>query len=158
MVVYLISGSGQGAGKTTLAERLVGPRAVCSIADEMRKELRRLHPSIDWNNKTQAYKANTIVPGGQGLTVRMWLTNYGQKHAADNPSYWVDKLIKNLYCEVGKSFVAIDDVRKIEELDALKKAFPHSYHFHVDYSEAVAEPIFHSDTLKQRADYIVQRR
>lgn len=157
MVVYLISGSGQGAGKTTLAERLVGG-SVYSIAGEMRRQLRQSYSFIDWDNKTQSYKDNTTIESPYGKTVREVLVNYGQSYSKNNPTYWVDLLIKKLYGEVGKSVVAIDDIRKMEELEALKKAFPNSFHFHVDYSGAVLEPLFHSESLKQQADYIVKRR
>ncbi len=156
-MVYLISGSGSGAGKTTLAERLVGA-SVYSIASALRRDLKCQYPQYDWYNKTQQYTDVTRVIEYDNLTVRDVLVDYGQKASRDSNTYWVDKLIKHLHNGVGKSVIAIDDVRKIEELDKLKYYFPVSYHFHVDYPLAKSEPLFDNEQLKQRADYIVQRR
>lgn len=157
MVVYLISGSGSGAGKTTLAERLVG-ESVYSIAGALRHDLKRLHPQYDWFNKSQDYKDNTLVPEYKNCTIRDVLLNHGQASSSSNATYWVDKLIGRLQYEVGKSVIAVDDVRKIVELEQFKVAFPHCYHFHVDYPDAKQEPHFDNDVLKLKADYVVKRR
>ena len=155
MLVYLISGDGAGAGKTTLAKRLVGDYAVYSLAGELRRYLKKQYPNIDWENKTQDYKDKVEV--SPGLTVRQKLIEEGQKYSRDNPIYWAEKLVERLGREFN-SIIAIDDLRKQQELEYLRFCFPTSYHFHVAWPGAVAEPIFDNEYLKTVCDYVAVRQ
>lgn len=167
VVVYLISGNGMAAGKTTLAHKLVGESSTYALADVMRHELRKLYPSYDWFNKSQDYKDSTQVVelsevdekrGVQAPTVREVLIKYGQDKCREDPAYWAKKLVAYLCTQiVGKSVIAIDDVRKICELETLKKAFPNSHHFHVFYSNATPERIYDNEALQRMSDYSVIR-
>lgn len=155
MVVYLISGDGQGAGKTTLAERLVGKRAIYSLAGELRRMLKKQFSHIDWENKTQEYKDRVeVLPG---VTVRQKMIEEGQKYSKQKPTFWAEKLFERLSCEYN-SVIAIDDVRKREEILFLREAFPNSYHFHVQWADAVPEPVFDNAYLKSISDYVVVRQ
>lgn len=162
-MIYLISGNGQGAGKTTLAEKLVGLDSVYSVAGSMRKELMRLYPGYDWENRTQVYKDTTLVPEyviaglKKAPTVREVLVDYGQQFSKEVPWYWGDKLAKHLYTLVGKSVVAIDDIRKVAELSIFKDIYRNVVHFHIHHDSAIQEPIFDNDALGKMADYRVFR-
>ena len=89
--ILAISGDGIGAGKTTLANRLA-PGKVRSLAAAMRTELEALYPAYDWFNKTQEYKANTLVKEFDNKTVRQVLIEYGQTRCDKDSLYWVRKL------------------------------------------------------------------
>jgi hypothetical protein len=167
VTIFLISGSGQGAGKTTLAHKLVGERFTYSLAGTLRNELKRLHPEYDWHNKTQAYKDNTQVtqyliksPGDpfRVLSLRQVLQEYGQEKCKNDPCHWVKKLVAKLVMEPGLSVIAVDDVRKICELEVLKQAFPNTYHMHIKHSSAIHEPIYESAELEEVADYVIYRK
>jgi hypothetical protein len=160
MVVYLVSGDGQKAGKTTLAEKLVGRRSVWSIAGSLRGELQRIYPAYNWYAKEQAYKDTQIVKEYKNgkYTIRDVLVEYGQEKSQKDPVYWVLKMIdplRQLRCMPGSPVVAIDDVRKVAELELLKAAFPQAVHFHVACSKAIKEPIFDNEKLLNLADYVV---
>ncbi len=155
-MIVAISGSGRGSGKTTLAEKVSDE--VWSIAGLLRKDLKVRYPEYDWYNKSQKYKDSTIV-SETGKTVRQMLFEEGQKHSSADPAYWVRMLIGSLKERMriadGPKNVAIDDVRKVEELDAIKDAFPNVLHVHVTSPGAIAEPEFDNDALNDRADYAV---
>lgn len=163
MTIFLISGNGQGAGKTTLAKRLAGDRAVYSIAGILRQELKRLYPDYDWDNRTQAYKDNTLVTEYRAkdpfkvLSLRQVMVEYGQQKCVGDPTHWVKKLVAHLAIQPALSVIAIDDVRKTCELEVLKRAFPNTYHFHVKWIGAIAEPIYEADALEAMADYVMIR-
>lgn len=162
MVIYLISGSGSAAGKTTLAESLVGgsgSHRVWSIAGPMRDELCKVYPDYRWHKKDQEYKEKTLVPEyKRGYTVRDVLREYGQEKSRAYPTYWVERLVDRIkhLPTGGYPLLAIDDVRKVEELNYLKVKFPNEYvHFHVKTSTAVQEPLFDNRDLEAVADYVV---
>lgn len=166
MTIYLISGNGQGAGKTTLANRLVGPAATYAIADVMRKELAKLYSDYDWFNRVQDYKDNTRVTEYLPLSrstpfktfsLRQVMQDYGEEKCKGDSTFWAKKLVARLVTEPGLSVIAIDDVRKVGELETLKQAFPNTYHFHVKFPGAVAEPQYDGDALEAMADYVVSR-
>jgi hypothetical protein len=159
MVIYLISGSGQGAGKTTLAENLAGKHCVWSIAGAMRQELKKLYPDYDWFNKSQEYKDKVVCDAyKRGYTIREVLQEYGQEKSSAYPRYWVERLVDRIqHLPTGSyGMLAIDDVRKWEEMVYLKEKFPSCVHFHVKRQKAVQEPLFDNEKLEFAADYVVE--
>lgn len=166
MTIYLISGNGQGSGKTTLARRLVGDKAVWSIASALRKELATLFPEYDWENRVQHYKDNTLVPEYRPVrsapfktfSLRDVMIAHGEAKCLGDPTYYAKKLVAKLVMQPGLSVIAIDDVRKTCEIETLKAAFPNTYHFHVKFSGAIAEPMCDGDALEACADYVVLRK
>lgn len=158
--IYLISGDGSAAGKTTLAEKLVGASSVWNIAGAMRYELQRKHPGYDWFNKTQAYKETTIVKeyGTGYMTVRQVLFHYGQQRSQNDPTYWITKLVERLLKGSSIAYgsqIAIDDIRKVQELDYAKMKLKNCQHYHVVNPAATREPTFDNPALHDRADYRV---
>ena len=157
--IIAISGNGTGAGKTTFANK-VGDQ-VFSIAGSLRGELSRVYPRYDWYRKDQDYKDTTLVhEWGPKATVRSVLTEYGQIKCQGNPEYWVKKLIEHLK-EVERiadctNTIAIDDVRKVCELDALRNVFGERVqHIHVVGKGAKEEKLFDNDELHALCDYEV---
>ncbi len=132
---------------------------VWSIAGLLRKDLCREYPYYDWYNKTQAYKDGTIV-AETGKTVRQMLFEEGQKHSSADPAYWVRLLIADLNERLriadGPKNVAIDDVRKVEELAAIRDAFPNVIHVHVISPGAIEEPEFDNGALEALCEYTVR--
>lgn len=94
-------------------------------------------------------------------TVREAMTLYGQAVCKEDPQHWVKKLIEHLK-EVdriadGVTTIAVDDVRKMCELDALKECFPgRVVHLHVIGSGAKEEKHFDNDELMAVADYLLE--
>jgi hypothetical protein len=150
----LISGDGIGAGKSTLARRL-GTRV--SLADELRAELQEYLPGYDWFNRSQAYKAETAVLERSGKSVRQVMIEYGQDRCAESPTYWADRLIRELRGveALNHSTYAVDDVRKLCEVEALKTAFPGTVHLHITSPHAQHEPEFENAALAAVADFTV---
>ena len=156
-MIIAVSGSGIGAGKTTFAERIADE--VWSIAGTLRRDLKRAHPQYDWSNKSQAYKRDTKVLEWGNDSLREVLYKYGQSKSAADPAYWIRLLIRDLMerqrIADGPKTVAIDDVRKVEELDALREAYPKMLHVHVVSASSVAEP-FDNSALNDLCDYVVR--
>lgn len=160
MVIYAISGSGIGAGKTTLANKLVPPNAVWSLASALRQELYQILPGYDWNNKSQKYKDSTLVKERRLKTVRDVMVEHGQIRCADDRLYWVRKLVDRLdpkqYVLQQHQAIAIDDVRKLYEIEYLKEKFHGKVvHLHVVSDKSIDEPQFDSKDLRDCADYII---
>lgn len=157
MKLILVSGNGIGAGKTTLANRL-GVRM--SLADQLRAELQTTYPQYDWYNRSQTYKSDTPVHEWQGASVREVMVRYGQSKCVESPTYWADRLVDQLLplADNPTLVVAVDDVRKLCEVDALRAAFPGAVHFHIQSPRATHEPEFQNDDLAARADFIVRWR
>ncbi len=157
--IFAISGNGIGAGKSTLAKKL--GQEIWSLAGALRDELKHDYPAYDWYNKSQEYKANTRVKEEGKRTVREVMIERGQVRCAEDALYWVRKLADKLeYVEkmaTGLKTVAIDDVRKISEIECLKERFPGQVvHFHLLTSTAVREPMFENDELCEVADYTIR--
>lgn len=164
MKLFLVSGSGYGAGKTYLAHKLC--RNVWSLAGGMRDELAQMYPGYNWYNLTQEYKATTVIRewGDGRQTMRQVLLEHGQRACERNPKYWAEQLrdrvkrTEDMLALQGISVVAVDDIRKTCELDVLRSAFD-CVHFHVKWEGAGVEPaIFQNDELERLADYVVTRR
>lgn len=162
-MVYLISGTGQGAGKTTLANRLVTPFYVVSLANKMREHLQNLHPQYDWFNKSQDYKDNTIVDG-TGKSIRQNLVDAAESAREKDPDVWVrlaaDEIDLRLHSDAMLENFAIDDIRRTHEVYHIRGRFPNEpiLHFHIDYQSAILEPLYENDRLRQIADYVITRR
>lgn len=167
MSFILISGDGEGAGKTTFARRLESIySSTMSLADGIRRELRSLYPDIRWFNKSQEYKSNTYL---NGKSVRQHLIDVGQSRREDDPDYWCKKLYEfavecNLAINLDideaseKYIVIVDDVRFKNEVSYLREHAGEVIHYHITNPNAKTEPIYDNNELKQMADYVVQWR
>lgn len=161
MKVYLISGDGFGAGKSTLARKLGDE--VWSIAGALREDLKRQYPNYDWFNKDGDYKKSTRVReyGDGRKYLRDVMIEYGQAKCDIVPTYWVsqlaDRLTSSMKIHSGARIFAIDDVRKMCELDLLKSRF-HGLvtHFHLATESAGPEPQYENGFLREKADYLVK--
>lgn len=158
MQVILISGDGAGAGKTFAARRFGDE--VYSLASQIRRELKQQWPAYDWYNTTQGYKEHTRVAEWGGKTVRSVMLEYGQQKCANDPLHWARLLAEGLeavrHIADGRKRFAIDDIRKVCELDYLGSHFPGFLHIHVTNEDAVYEPMFEAERLAQRAHYCVR--
>lgn len=158
MKLILISGDGIGAGKSTLASTL-GQRV--SLADQLRHELSRQLPHYDWFNRSQSYKAETFVAERDGKSVRQVMIEYGQARCAETVTYWADRLVEYLKDGLeatgldSSTTVAVDDVRKVCEVETMKLAFPGSVHLHITSPRAIHEPEFQNVELAAIADFTV---
>lgn len=159
MVVIAISGSGIGAGKTTFAKKFGHP--VWSLAGGLRYELSRIYPNYDWENRTQEYKDKTIVKEAGKKTIRQVLVEHGQHVCATNPDHYVSILAERLKGGLApQPIVAIDDVRKVLEVNFLRSKFPKTnefMHIHIHWDKAIYEPEFENEELAKIADYIITR-
>ncbi len=158
MQIIAISGDGNGAGKSTLALKLAD--SVWSLASALREELVRKYPGYEWHNKSQTYKNLTRVGEVNGMTVREVMIKHGQDMCQADPTYYVRKLTAKLQAvstmATGARRVAIDDIRKVVELDYLRDTFSTSLlHYHVVNPNAVFESEFDNEQLASRADYLI---
>lgn len=153
--LIVISGDGSGAGKTTLARRL--SPVIHSFAAELRLELAKSMPTYDWYAKDQAYKDGHTVAEYDGLTVRQVMVKFGQSRCVGDEAYWARRLLASLAHEPFPT-VAVDDLRKTCELDALRSVYGGRLtHFHVQFPGAVHEPQYENHLLAARADYLIIR-
>lgn len=170
-----ISGSGIGAGKSSFAKKMAGE--VWSLAGALRKELTKKFPGYKWYDKSQEYKnmrftetifdpfllsalEKTKTHEG-GKTVRDVMIAYGQMKCANDPKYWPRILAADLQERLkimdGVHTVAIDDIRKVLEVEYLREKFaPNFIHFHIDTGSAIGEDYFDNDLLAEMADYTVK--
>lgn len=165
MNLLLISGDGIGAGKTTLARRMVGQSNVIGLAGALRDELFQLYPNTSWWDKSQEGKNKLVQGKGQyeGMTVRASLIHHGQHQCTTlGLDYWAQRLKESIIDmrenESEQTILAIDDVRKVVELEVLRN-IPHveTTHIHVRWAGAIYEPEFENAELSLRADYIIHR-
>jgi hypothetical protein len=157
MKIFAISGDGIGAGKSTLAKKL--GQEVWSLAGALRQELKNELPNYDWFNKSQEYK-EVRVKERNNRTIRTLLIERGQIRCQEDDLYWVrkiaDKLVEHDKFAGAAMTVAIDDIRKVNEIEHLKEKLPGQViHFHVCTNSAKEEPEFQNDELRQMADYII---
>lgn len=154
----MISGDGIGAGKTTLA-RSLGDQ-VWSLAGALRDELALLYPNYDWHNRTQAYKEKTIVKEADYRSVRQVLIEHGQAQCERDPVHYVRQIVDKLKgvsrIASGTSRVAVDDLRKVIELEYFREHLPNVVHYHIVNPDAIPEKHFQNEELKLRADYLIQ--
>lgn len=159
MTIILVSGSGIGAGKSTLAGLLSGGN-VLSLADGIRFELMYEFPGYPWLSKEQ--KSKTVVVAETGKTIREMLIQRGQERKKSYQDYWTQSLLHQIDSNYApgylKEVIAIDDIRMVHEVEYLREAFgTRVVHIHVDYPGATSEEIFENDKLQNLADYIIRR-
>lgn len=154
-MLYLISGSGQGAGKTYLANKLAQSAFfVHSLAESIRDDLDSMYPQYRWYNKSQSYKDSTIVFELGNRTIRQVLFDVGQQKIQLDPTYWVRRLLESLPDSTDNN-IYVDDVRKLVELEEFRKSRKNCVHLHVSNPRAIPEPAFDNDRLSELADYVV---
>lgn len=163
MVVYAISGDGIGAGKSSLARLLVGASNVWSLAGQIRADLAMELPGYDWNNRTQSYKDTTRVRERQNKTVRQVMIEHGQFKCATASLHWVellcDRIVGSTKLASGIKAIAVDDLRKLSELNYLKSRLGEDLvHFHVHNPKATFEPEFENEALAAAAEHIYSWR
>lgn len=162
MKIYLISGDGNGAGKSTFAKK-VGDE-VWSIAGALREDLARQYPGHPWFSKDQDVKDKYRIPdyGDGKYTIRQALIEYGQKKCETDPEVWVramvDRLNQSASILSGAKVYVVDDVRKVCEIEHVKRRFPVGTvtHFHLTTEGAGREPEYQNDELGAMADYLVK--
>ena len=165
MKIILISGNGVGAGKTYLANRLGD--VVMSHATPLRQELADQYPQHKelFFSKDQAAKDMVLDDVG-GQTVRQTMVAYGQHKCKDEPAYWAMRLAQAIdeFRESEIKFgitlqncLAVDDLRKMCELEHLRARFPNLLHLHVWYDKAIPEQQYDGDKLQAAADYVIRR-
>lgn len=157
-MIYAISGDGNRAGKSTFAKKLTGN--VMSLAEGIRWELAERFPKYQWHNKDGHYKDTTIIKELDGVTLRQAMINLGQIRCKDDPTYWVDILVDRVFATykgVTNRLIAVDDIRKLCELEKLRSSFgpANVLHFHMTTEQAIAEPQYENDQLKALADYVI---
>lgn len=160
MHLILISGSGIGAGKSTLAHSLAP--TTFSLADEVRRELSQEYPleAEKFWNRTQAGKL--LLVADTDRTVRDLLIERGQTRRVGDPGYWATKLYDTLVEYERQSYVhtvvAVDDIRFLNEIEILRDVEGAAVvHLHIAHLGAVAEPQYENDKLERIADYVIRR-
>jgi hypothetical protein len=149
--LILISGSGSGAGKTTLAKRF--KCEIATLADGIRGHLKDIDPNIDWFNKDQVFKDSVLQT--YGCTVRDVLLKVSlQKIAEFGEAYWCEFLFKSIIKNIDDGPVAIDDVRKLIERSYFVDRLENVIHFHVQSSRSKYEA-FDNEALRDLANYVL---
>lgn len=153
----LISGSGIGAGKTTLARKFPGA-SVMSLAGALRDDLAELHPDVNWHDRSQEYK-NSRPESLGGLSVREKLVQFGQERCFLEKTYWPRRLMERMSWGAWPSHTfVVDDLRKTVELDYFRQQGKSVLHLHIHHETAIPEPQYDSDALFDVADYVIMRR
>jgi hypothetical protein len=81
----------------------------------------------------------------------------GQDKCVNDKAYWPRRLYNTVDWGAMHRTVAIDDVRKIVEVQYFKEMFgSRCLHLHIQWPEADVEPLY--DNLSEIADYIVVRQ
>lgn len=163
MKLILISGDGQGAGKTFLARKMTdNQQQIFSIVNVIRAQLQKKYPQYDWFNKEPEYKSKTLV-ANTGKTILQHLDELGRGLKQKDPLIWAKKIEEILiYSRDHEKHetVVIDDIRFVDEYQYIKTSL-HSeniVHFHVAHEKAKPEPAYENDKLRLLADYIVMRQ
>lgn len=166
-MIYLISGNGRGAGKTTLARRLVGEDQILSHANELREQLNAEYPTLPWFDVSQEEKDKPRYELG-GRSMRDLLVQYGQEMCKRNTlDYWArvlgGKIEEEFYIYGWPSTflsIAVDDLRKTVELQLLREKLGKYgiLHFHLKSESAIPEPEYDGTELEQLADYVITRK
>lgn len=163
MKVIMISGDGQGAGKTFLALKMTDNKSqIFSIANLIRAELQKKFPEYDWYNREPEYKMKTMVRQTR-KSVLQHLDEHGRGTKEKDPFVWARHMVDVLtYARDNEKHdtVVIDDLRFVDEYEYIKKALQseHIVHFHVCHEKAKPEPHYENERLKQIADYLVYRQ
>ncbi len=163
MKVIMISGDGQGAGRTFLALKMTDNKSqIFSIANLIRAELQKKFPEYDWYNREPEYKLKTMVRNTR-KTVLQHLDEHGRGAKQKDPLIWARNMVDVLiYARDHEKHdtVVIDDLRFVDEYEYIKKTLhsEHIVHFHVCYDKAKPEPNYENERLRQIADYLVTRQ
>jgi len=154
--VIAISGSGIGAGKSTLASQ-VGDE-VWSLAGALRSELIAMYPTYPWMSKKQSDKESIRITERDNKNMRTVMIEHGQLRCKEDPDYWAKILgarfngLKSIAS--GTRTIAIDDIRKVNEVLLLRQSMgPHFIHIHVIGPNSIPEKEFQNDELAELADY-----
>ena len=157
--VFLISANGSGAGKSTLAKILAD--VVVSHADVARRDLSRLYPQ-EFTEKIMSHKQDDkafILPDGK--TVRQALVHYCEDIVRPkDDAYFAREVVKSLahlHSKDAALTVAIDDVRRVEDLKKIKEYLKNedlkSVHYHV-ISVTASKEEYDNIKLRECADLI----
>ncbi|MEN9529828.1 MAG: hypothetical protein RI932_1701 [Pseudomonadota bacterium] len=163
MKLIMISGDGQGAGRTFLARKMTDNQSqIFSIVNIIRAQLQRKYPQYDWFNKEPLYKSKTIV-GNSGKTILQHLDELGRGEKQKDPLIWAKQLADILIYardKEGHETVVLDDIRFVDEYEYIKKRLhtENIVHFHVSFEKAKPEPLYENEKLRLLADYIVTRQ
>jgi hypothetical protein len=161
MKIILISANGNGAGKTYLADSFIrGVRF--GLAAGVRKELATIWPSFVTRIQSTRQEDKTfILP--TGASIRQSLVELGQERCKQDPVYWCKKWLAGVPKDYAPTMnIVVDDLRKLVELQWFRNTFEDVTHFHLKYSDAVAEKnpdgtdVF--DDLSEYADYLIYRK
>lgn len=156
MRIILVSATGNGGGKTTLAHKFT--ETVISLADEIRKELSTFHPTVNFFDKSQEGKLKIVE---NGMTMRDLLIKHGQYMRTIDKNHWVNlaiKYVKNIVDNHLNATIAIDDIRYTNELQRFREEFGSFVtHIHIIENSATPEPQYENDKLELMADYSIRR-
>lgn len=160
MKLIMISGDGQGAGKTFLARKLTDNQSqIFSIVNIIRRDLQKNYPQYDWFNKEPEYKRLTKV-AGTGKSILQHLDELGRGKKTDDALYWSKKMIEILkYARDHEQHdtVVIDDLRFVDEYEHIKTSLQSEniMHIHVANNKAKPEPHYENEKLRLLADYVI---
>jgi len=162
MHLMLISGSGIGAGKSTLAHCLA--QHTFSLADEIRKELAAEYPLEEQKFWNRTQEGKLLLVADTGRTVRDLLIERGQTRRAFDPGYWATKLYftlvdleRHVYM-YSRPVVAVDDIRFLNEVEILREVGGADVvHIHISHLGSIPEPQYESEQLERIADYVIRR-
>jgi hypothetical protein len=174
MRLFLLSSNGIGAGKTFNSHFFAGKTGqVLALADEIRKELLHIYPNYPWFAKDQ--EAKNMIIKETNKTLRQMLVERGQQRCAEDPDYWCKSTANqiDILCrareeiaihdeaEVEDFAIAIDDIRKVSEVEFFKNRFPdEARHYHLIYETAKQEDAFLDQyiPLEAMSDLILIRK
>ncbi|MBM3381175.1 MAG: hypothetical protein FJY29_01910 [Betaproteobacteria bacterium] len=163
MKLIMISGDGQGAGRTFLARKMTDNQSqIFSIVNLIRSHLQRKYPQYDWFNKEPEYKSKTLV-GSTKKTILQHLDEMGRGEKQKDPLIWAKQLVDILIYardNEGHQTVVLDDIRFVDEYEYIKNRLhtENIVHFHVAFEKAKPEPLYENEKLRLLADYIVVRQ
>ncbi|MFZ9521292.1 MAG: hypothetical protein ACO3A4_12525 [Silvanigrellaceae bacterium] len=163
MKLILISGDGQGAGRTFLANKMTDNKSqIFSIVNIIRRQLEQKYPSYDWYNKSPEYKLNTMV-GNTRKTIMQHLDELGRGLKKNDPLIWARQMVEILeYARDNEKHdtVVLDDIRFVDEYLFIKEKLhkENILHFHVCWDKSKPEPNYENDKLKLLADYLMTRQ
>ncbi|NBW81842.1 hypothetical protein EBR21_08815 [bacterium] len=163
MKLILISGDGQGAGRTFLANKMTDNKSqIFSIVNIIRRQLEQKYPKYDWYNKSAEYKLKTVV-SNTNKTIIQHLDELGRGMKKNDPLIWAKKMVEILeYARDHEKHdtVVLDDIRFVDEYEFIKDKLhkENILHFHVCWDKAKPEPNYENEKLKLLADYLVTRQ
>ena len=109
----------QGAGKSTLANGLVGyaDYVKASFADALREDVKELYGLSEYHVRDGK---NTPMPELHGATPRQILQRYGALRRRDDDEHWVNRLRDLIAEEYPDTKFVIDDLRYYNEAEMLE--------------------------------------